>query len=238
MIPQPLRSAQQRSRGNWIGRSFLTALLLTAGGAAYGQFTLPAPLRAEGFDARQVGGGLLTWFGFEIYDASLWTPTGEFQGLVPGERVGAAEPQPPVAFSLWYHRGFSRERLIDITQNGWNEFKLATPQQQAAWSAQLGRIWVDTQAGSNMTTLVLPSGETRFYNAERYLGSIHDVAFGAAFLSIWLDPRTRGTRLENLRTALLGLDKNKSAVACTRAGAAQSTDQRTAQRTAQSKACR
>lgn len=222
MNPQLLRSAPKRSRGSWIGKSLIAALLLTTASASYGQFTLPAPLKAEGFDARQVGAGLLTWFGFEIYDASLWTPTGEFPGLSMGERVGAAEPQPPVAFSLWYHRGFSRERLIDITHSGWNEFKLATPQQQAAWSAQLAKIWVDTQDGSNMTTLVLPSGETRFYNAERYLGSIHDAAFGPAFLSIWLDPRTRGTRLENLRTALLGLDKNKSATACARAGAAHS----------------
>lgn len=215
MIPQPLRSAQKRSCGSGIGKSLVAALLLTAAGASYGQYTLPAPLKAEGFDARQVGGGLLTWFGFEIYDASLWTPSGEFE-------LGSPEPQPPVAFSLWYHRSFSRERLIDITQNGWTEFKLATPQQQAAWSAQLAQIWVDTQDGSNLTTLVLPSGETRFYNAQRYLGSIHDAAFGPAFLSIWLDPRTRGTRLENLRTALLGLDKNNGAAACARAGTAQS----------------
>ena len=55
-----------------------------------------------------------------------------------------------------------------------------------------------------MTTVVLPGGETRFYDAQRYLGSIADPAFGPAFLRIWLDERTRGTRLEGLRKALLG----------------------------------
>lgn len=211
MTPRPVRSSRQRSRGAWTGTSFIATALacfcllhgplahgqLTHGQLAHGRLTLPAPLQSEGFEARLVGGGLLTWFGFDIYDASLWTPDGRFHGFA-GQ---------PIAFSLWYRRGFSRERLIDITQNGWTKFRLATPQQQAAWSAQLRRIWLDTHAGANMTTLVLPAGETRFYNAERYLGSIHDAAFGPAFLSIWLDPQTRGTRLEKLRTALLGLGK-------------------------------
>lgn len=176
---------------------FLMAFVLSAAClAASAEHSLPPPLKQEGFAARQVGGGLLTWFGFEIYEASLWTTDGEFAGL---DRL-----QQPTALSLWYRRGFSRDKLIEITQNGWTEFQLATPQQQERWSAQLEKIWVDTTKGANMTALVTPGGETRFYSAQRYLGSVGDPSFGPAFLGIWLDARTHGTRLENLRTALLG----------------------------------
>lgn len=184
----PLRSSLEK---------FLIATaLLAAWCTAWAEHSLPAPLKQEGFTARQVGGGLLTWFGFEIYEASLWTTDGNFAGV---ENL-----QQPTALSLWYRRGFSRERLIEITQNGWTEFKLATPLQQERWSAQLAKIWVDAEKGSNMTALVTPGGETRFYNAQRFLGSVADAAFGPAFLGIWLDEQTHGTRLEDLRTALLG----------------------------------
>lgn len=193
------------------GALLATALLGMWCAAAQAQYALPEPLKAEGFEARKVGGGLLTWFGFEIYDASLWSSDGNFAGLGP-------ELQQPVAFSLWYHRSFSRERLIDITLKGWREFNLATEAQQARWQAQLEKIWVDTSDGSNMTALVLPGKETRFYNAERLLGRIPDADFGPAFLGIWLDERTRGTRLEDLRTALLG----SSIAACSQRGAANS----------------
>jgi len=174
----------------------IAAALLAGWCAAWAEHSLPPPLKQEGFAARQVGGGLLTWFGFEIYEASLWTIDGNFTGL--------PNLQQPTALSLWYRRGFSRDRLIEITQSGWTEFKLATPLQQERWSAQLAKIWVDTEKGSNMTALVTPGGETRFYSAQRYLGSVSDAAFGPAFLGIWLDEQTHGTRLESLRAALLG----------------------------------
>lgn len=174
----------------------IATALLAGWCTAWAGHSLPTPLKQEAFAARLVGGGLLTWFGFEIYEASLWTPDGNFAGLDP--------LQQPTALSLWYRRGFSRERLIEITQNGWTEFNLATPLQQERWSAQLAKIWVDAEKGSNMTALVTPGGETRFYNAQRFLGSVADAAFGPAFLGIWLDARTQGTRLENLRTSLLG----------------------------------
>ena len=183
-------------------RGSLLVLLVLAtawSSAAVAEHVLPAPLLQEGFKAQRVGAGLLTWFGFDIYEASLWSTDGDFANFDP-----AADAQRQVAFSLWYRRSFSRERLIEITTSGWSEFKLASPEQQQRWRADLARLWVDVNKGSNLTTVVLPGGETRFYDAQRRLGSIADPAFGPAFLRIWLDERTRGTRLESLRTALLG----------------------------------
>lgn len=156
--------------------------------------TLPPPLVAEGFAAQRVGVGLLKWFGLEIYEAALWTPDGTFSG---------AYAEEPVVFILSYRRSFGRDRLIDITRTAWGQLALATDEQQQRWSRELAKIWVDVRKGSNMTTLVLPSGETRFYNADRLLGRIEDPEFGPAFLRIWLDARVAETALGDLRTDLL-----------------------------------
>jgi Chalcone isomerase-like len=172
---------------------FAFAALTATGTAASTQTQLPSPLVAEGFRAQCVGSGILKWFGLEIYTASLWTPDANFSGF-------GAEP---VAFSLDYRRSFSRDRLIDITRTAWDELALASDEQQQRWSQQLASIWVDVRRGSNMTTLVLPSGETRFYSAEQFLGRIEDPAFGPAFLQIWLDERVADTALGKLRSDLL-----------------------------------
>jgi len=178
----------------WL-RIFTVVLASCAGAAiAAAQSPLPAPLVAEGFPAQRVGGGLLTWFGLDIYEAALWTPDGTFSGNYTEE---------PVAFTLAYRRSFSRDRLIAITRTAWRELALASDEQQRRWSQELATIWIDVRKGSNMTTLVLPSGETRFYDAERLLGRIEDPAFGPAFLRIWLDARVAKTALGDLRADLL-----------------------------------
>ena len=61
---------------------------------------LPAamPERAQ---LKKVGGGQLSWLGFDIYDASLWTGSGRYEGFGPGQTV---------ALSLWYQRSFTRGR--------------------------------------------------------------------------------------------------------------------------------
>lgn len=155
---------------------------------------LPPPLVAEGFAAQRVGVGTLTWFGVDIYEAALWTPDGTF---------GDSFDEEPVAFTLSYRRSFSRERLIDITRTAWRELQLANDDQERRWARALDAIWVDVRRGSSMTTLVLPNGETRFYDAQRLLGRIDDPNFGPAFLRIWLDQRVANTALGRLRIDLL-----------------------------------
>jgi Chalcone isomerase-like len=172
----------------------LACVLGTGAASAASPSPLPQPLIAEGFSAQRVGAGTLKWFGFEIYDAALWTPDGTFANTFSAE---------PVAFTLWYRRGFSRERLIEITRSAWTELRLANAEQQQRWSEQLAGIWLDVRKGSNMTTLVLPNGETRFYDSQRLLGRVEDPAFGPAFLMIWLDARVADTGLGELRASLL-----------------------------------
>ena len=161
------------------GRALAAAVLCLVTGTAAAM--LPAPARKDFSQLQEVGRGRLTWLGFGIYDASLHTPDGRYAGIESGR---------PVALSLWYQRKFTKAELIEITRNEWERLAAAPAPRRAAWVAALERQWVDVRKGDNLTAVVVPGGETRFYRQDRLLGIVADPAFGPAFLAIWLDPRT------------------------------------------------
>jgi hypothetical protein len=154
--------------------------------------TLPGSVTEQGYPLRKVGGGELRWLGFPIYDASLWTSSGRFGGFGPGETV---------ALSLWYQRSFSRDELLRITETAWKKLGQPDAGQRELWLAELRRKWTDVSPGHNITTVVIPNGPTRFYDQRGRFAQVDDPAFGPAFLSIWLHPRSV---VSDLRLELLG----------------------------------
>jgi hypothetical protein len=151
---------------------------------------LPGPLPERG-QLLKVGGGQLSWLGMDIYDASLWTDTGRYEGFADGRTV---------ALSLWYQRSFTRDELLGITNTAWKKLDLDQASRER-WLGELRGLWSDVRPGDNVTTVVEAGGATRFYDESRYLGRVDDPAFGPAFLAIWLDPRSV---VRNLRVQLLG----------------------------------
>jgi hypothetical protein len=156
--------------------------------------TLPQPVQQGSYQLQRVGAGQLNWLGRPVYQASLWTPDGRFEGYVQGE---------PVALSLWYQRDFSREELIRITSTAWRLLGSVPPGQRERWIADLRSFWSDVGPGQNVTTVVIPGRATRFYDHQGFMGQVDDPAFGPAFLSIWLDPRSV---VGELRVQLLGIE--------------------------------
>jgi hypothetical protein len=150
---------------------------------------LPAVVHGEGLELAPVGGDELSLYGFRVYYATLWAPAGRYQ------------PEQPAAFSLHYRRGFTKQRLVDITLSAWTKVGTGTEAQRKAWTMQLLRIWHDVTKGDILTAVVIPGRETRFYNAAGLLGRIEDKEFGLAYLGIWLDEKTL---LPELRASLLG----------------------------------
>jgi Chalcone isomerase-like len=170
----------------------LSALLALSPSTA--RAALPATATEAHAGLKEVGRGRLTWLGFGIYRASLWTTTGQYDGFRAGQTV---------ALSLWYERKFTRAQLLGITQHEWERLKLGTPDQQRRWRAELERYWADVRPGDNITTVAVAGGGTRFYTQHRLLGEVADPAFGPAFLAIWLDPRSA---VAGLRREILGDD--------------------------------
>jgi hypothetical protein len=174
---------------------------LSFAGAGAGAATLPGPVSQEPFAFQRVGSGDLRWFGMHIYEASLWSPDGRFDGLASRQ---------PMALSLWYGRDFSREELLRITGTAWKLLGETSAAQQQKWIGDLRGFWLDVAKGHNLTAVVVPGGETRFYDQRRLLGRVDDPQFGPAFLAIWLHPRSV---VGNLRGELLGGSGGSTGVA-------------------------
>jgi hypothetical protein len=170
--------------------ALLLACLLFVAPVAWAASGLPAAV-PERTQLKMVGGGQLSWFGFDIYDASLWTGSGRYEGFGPGQTV---------ALSLWYQRSFTLDELLGITEKAWTRLGRDTSWRQSRL-ASLRTLWSDVSAGQNMTTVVEAGGATRFYDEQRLVGRIEDPEFGPAFLAIWLDPRSI---VRDLRVQLLG----------------------------------
>jgi hypothetical protein len=166
--------------------------LLPAGAVPASHLPDPVIDNQDQYALRMVGAGQLRWLGFPIYDASLWTSSGRHTGFTAGETV---------ALSLWYRRAFTRDELLKITETAWRRLGHVEPDQRERWLAQLRGVWTDVAPGQNVTTVVLPAGPTRFYDQRGRFGEVDDPAFGPAFLSIWLDPRSV---VSDLRIRLLG----------------------------------
>ena len=180
-----------RPRQTFLYAGFISAIVLANLPAAHGA-QLPAPVTGDSYGLREVGAGTLSWLGRPVYEASLWTTHGRFDGYTDGS---------PIALSLWYGRSFSRGQLLRITGTAWRLLEAGTPAQRKEWLAALESVWRDVRPGDNQTTVVLPGKATIFYDQLGLLGQIDDPEFGPAFLSIWLDSRSV---VGDLRVQLLG----------------------------------
>lgn len=200
------RVSPARSFARWhrpaaapLAAGLLALLLAVLPGTA--DAALPKPVARDGYALREVGSGRLKWLGFGIYDASLWSSDGRYSPTGPARGF---EPGRTLALSLWYQRRFTRDELIDITTGEWDRLALGTPPERARWTEALRRTWRDVARGDNLTAVVVPGVETRFYDEDRLLGVVQDASFGPAFLSIWLDERSA---VADLRRQLLGANR-------------------------------
>ena len=175
-------------------RSTLCALLVAA------SFALSPPSAMAAGDEplaglTEVGRGELTWFGFSVYDAHLYTASGTFTGF----------DEPPIALEIRYEREVESRQLVETTRKEWRRLAGPLGLRDAArterWLADVGRIWPDVEPGERIVTILGADGVTRFYGTQGYLGRVEDPDFGPALLGIWLHP---DTRVEDLRADLIG----------------------------------
>jgi len=140
--------------------------------------------------AEIVGAGRLSIAFWDVYDATLYAPYGEW-------REGGAQ-----ALSIRYLREIEGGDIADrsaeeIHKQGFNdEEKLKN------WLAQMHNIFPNVKHGEMLTAVFTPSKSTVFYHDNKRIGAISGEAFGKHFFGIWLSEKTSEPRL---RKKLLGL---------------------------------
>jgi hypothetical protein len=177
-MPHPLR--QLLRPHSWL---FGLVALLTAGVVAAAGTVLPPDWRVQ-------GQGEMRWFGFRLYQASLWAPDGRWQSGLP------------YALELRYSRDIPSARLVQASIEEMQRLGSADEARLARWKIDLERVFPDVRTDEVIYGVHLPQRGAEFYHQGKLTGRIDDVEFARAFFAIWLDPRTREP---GLRASLLGL---------------------------------
>lgn len=163
---------------------------------------LPQELRASLPTASLSGQARFKFWGFEVYQATLW--------VAPGFSAPAYE-QSPFALELAYLRDF---KGADIAKRSIAEMRRQaavtpmSPAQEAAWEGQMRALFPDVKDGDRLTGVNQPGTGVVFWSNGRLLGEVRDPLFAKLFFGIWLSPQTSEPPL---RRALLAQDKPTAA---------------------------
>ncbi|MBX2838072.1 MAG: chalcone isomerase family protein [Gammaproteobacteria bacterium] len=130
--------------------------------------------KAQWANASAVGEGRLTVMLWDVFDAVLYAPDGQY------------DSNKPFALSLTYLRKLKGKKIVEKTIKEIRSQGFSDATQLASWAAELHDIIPDVKKGNNITGVRNDQGHTLFfYNAEP-VGSIRDEAFTTLFFNIWL----------------------------------------------------
>lgn len=162
-------------------------LALVLGPWVYG--SVPEVVKDSVPVVEQVGATRFSVFLWDVYDISLYAPSGKF------------DPKSTFALHLEYLRSIRgdviAEKSVDeMRKQGISEVKLA------AWYVQMKEIFPDVDRGTELIGVFNPQGPTEFYNGSELIGQVVDPEFGPAFSAIWLGQQTSRPQV---RSKLIGM---------------------------------
>ena len=140
--------------------------------------------------AQKVGEGRLTYVFWDVYDATLYAPQGQWRD------------NPPFALQLSYLRSLEGSKIADRAITEMREQGFDDEVRLATWHTQMRNIFPDVDQGVRLTGVYTQTGATIFYRNGAEIGSLSDPAFGQAFFGIWLDEKTSAPEL---RLQLIGI---------------------------------
>ena len=166
----------------------LAAGALTTSGALAQAVAPPSELATELPGARLSGGGRLTFFGLQVYDARLWV-TSDFKA--------ASFERAPMALELVYARKLVGSLIADRSLEEMRGQSEPAPEKAARWLASMKQIFPDVASGDRLTGVHVPDSAARFFLNGKFVGEIRDAEFARLFFGIWLSPRTSEPKLRN-----------------------------------------
>lgn len=182
-------------------RQYLDRLEMPGLGAILAGLLWLGPLHAQGLppevqqalpSASLSGQTRFRVWGFEVYDARLWTES--------GFSASAFENQP-LALELHYLRDFQGAAIADRSLKEMRRSGSITAEQEQRWLAEMRRVFPDVKKGDRLLGVHRPAQGAWFWLNGQPRGEIRDTEFSRRFFGIWLSPRTSEPAL---RQALLG----------------------------------
>ncbi|TAG46830.1 MAG: hypothetical protein EAZ30_11575 [Betaproteobacteria bacterium] len=176
------RSLPVTSRGFALAASFCLCVALTPVAAQTSAVNAPAvaPAALTGMpELKPRGGGLLRVFGFQVYNAYLWTPNGQ-----------AHDRTKPFVLDIEYLRNFTAKALAERSIDEMREQGTGSDAVYPKWLAEMQRVFADVKPGDKITGVVTPARTAKFFHNGVLRGEVNDAAFTEAFFDIWLSEKT------------------------------------------------
>ena len=123
---------------------------------------------------------LRVW-GFEVYDARLWTPVGFRHG---------AYTQFSFALELQYLRKLEGAAIASRSIDEMRRVGSFSDAQAQSWAGAMREFFPDVRQGERITGINLPGVGAEFWVNGQRAGVVKDPTFARLFFGIWLDERT------------------------------------------------
>jgi len=135
---------------------------------------------------RLIGQHRFTYWGFEVYDASLWGNT----AFAPQDWA-----KQSLVLELRYLRDF---KGADIAQRSIDEMqgqRVLSAAQKQTWAGVLQSLIPNVRNGERLTGIYTPDKGMQLLHQDRLLGEVTDVDLAQRFFGIWLAPETSQRQL-------------------------------------------
>ncbi len=157
------------------------ALPLAALAQAPFAVALPSEASAALAGAQVAGTGRLRYFGFGIYDATLW--------VAPGFRADSYA-QHAHALDITYLRALTGRDIAERSLTEMQRLGPMAPEQTQGWLATMTAMFPDVKAGDRLTGLHTPGVGARFWFNGQPRRAVPDPEFSRRFFGIWLSDTT------------------------------------------------
>ena len=177
----------------WLGCALLFGAL--TGGALAQSASVSSPNAAFSRPEVSTLGGVvptapvrLRVWGFEVYDARLWTPVGFRHGQYT---------QFSFALELLYLRRLEGAAIASRSIDEMRRVGSFSDAQAQSWLGAMRELFPNVAAGERITGINLPGVGAEFWVNGQRVGVVKDPAFARLFFGIWLDERTSEPKMRD-----------------------------------------
>ncbi len=135
-------------------------------------------------DAAVAGEARMSVFVWNVFDATLYAPDGEY------------DPVAPFALSLSYLREFSSEQIVNRSMSEIEKQGPIAIEVSSQWRRDLAAIIPNVQPGMTIVGVRDATGSAHFYLDDVKLGVVEDPEFTRRFFDIWLGSGARNTSFQ------------------------------------------
>jgi hypothetical protein len=131
---------------------------------------------------RLVGEHRFTYWGFDVYHASLWANSPAF--------AAHEWATQRLVLELRYLRDFQSRDIAQRSIAEMHSQRPLSPEQSQTWLQLLQALLPNVRSGDTLTGLYQPEGVAQFFHQGKALGDIREAELARRFFGIWLSPQT------------------------------------------------